>query len=89
MFVGGSNRGHLAGALQGSPSPFCCCPNPSYLNFWIGIFYNFDITKIFVVVVIQGRGENLLVSILCITVDPVVIPVPARRGCCRSSLSGP
>ena len=92
MFVGGCNRGPLGGALQGITTPSPCCPNPSSLDFWIGIFYNFynfDITNIFVIVISRGKGDVVLVSILCIYIVPIVIPVPSIRGCFRSSLSGP
>ena len=89
MFVGGSNRGPLVRSLRGSTPPSLCCPNPSSLDFWIGFFYNFDITKILVIFVSRGRGEKFLVTILCITIVPVGIPVPSRRGCFRNSLSGP
>ena len=51
MFVGRSNRGPLGGARWGSTYPSPCCPNPSSLNFWIGFFYNFDITNVLVIVV--------------------------------------
>ena len=89
MFVGGYNRVHLGGARQGSTSHSPCFPNPSSLDFWLESFYNFDITKILIIVVRWGRGNWFLVAILCIAISPVVIPVPYCRGWCRSSLNGP
>ena len=89
MFVSGSNRGPIGGAFRGSTPPSPCCPNPSSLDFWIEIFYNFDITKSLVIIFIRGRSNLVLVTIICITILPVAIPVPYIRGCCRSSLSGP
>ena len=89
MFVGGSNRGLLDGAHQGSTPPSPRFPNPSSLYFWIGFFYNFDITKIMFIVVSWGRGCEVLVAIICITIVPVVISVPYRRGFYCSSLSRP
>ena len=87
MFVVGSIRGPLGRACWGSTSPSTCCPNTSSLDFWVLFFCNFDINKILVIVVRQGRGDKVLISILCIDSVPVVIPVPSRRGCCQSSLS--
>ena len=59
------------------------------MYFWLGLFYNFDVTKILVIVVSRGGGEKFLVAIICITIVPVVIPVPSQRGCCHSSLREP
>ena len=89
LFVGGSNRGPLGGTRRGSTPPPSFYPSPSSLDFWLGFFYNLDITKIIVIVFIWGRGDEFLVSILCIAIVPVVIPVPSSRGFYRSSLSGP
>ena len=89
FFVGGSDWGTLGGACRGSTPPYPCCPKTSSLHFWLGIVYNFDTTKILVIVVSRGRGDELSVAILCISILSVVIPVPYLRGCCRSSLSRP
>ena len=89
IFVDRSNRGPIGGARWGSTPPSPCCSNPSSLDFWLGFFYNLDITKILAVFVSQGRGEKFLVSILCIAIIPVVIHVHYHRRCCRSSLSVP
>ena len=89
MFFGRSNRGPLGGARRGSTPPPPWFLNPSSVDFWLGFFYNFNTTKILIIVVIRGRGDEFLFAILCIAIVPVVIPVPSRRGCCRISLSGP
>ena len=89
LFVGGSDWGPLGGACRGITPPSPCCPKTSSLYFWLGIVYNFDTTKILVIVVSRGRGDELSVAILCISILSVVIPVPYLRGCCRSSLSRP
>ena len=89
MIVGGSNRGPLGGARRGSTSPSSLLSQPLFSGFLDWIFYNFDVTKILIIVVSRGGGEKVLVAILCITIVPVVIHVPSHRGCCHSSLSGP
>ena len=89
MFVGGSNRGILVGAIRGSTSPTPWFPNPSSLDFWIGFFYSFYITKILVIFVRRGRDNEFQFAVLCIAITHVVIHVPSLIGCCRRSLSGP
>ena len=59
MFVGGADLGPLSGDLQGSTSLSPCCSNPSSLDFWLGFFYKFNITKILVIVVSQGRSDEV------------------------------
>ena len=75
VFVGGSNRGTFCRAFRGNTLPSPCFHNPSSLNFLFGLFYNFDITKILIIVVSWGRGKKFLVNILCIAIFPVVTPV--------------
>ena len=75
MSVGGYNRGRLGGARQGITSSPPCCTNPSSMDFWLGFFYNFYITKIFVIVVIRGRSNEFLVAIVCIAIFPAVLSV--------------
>ena len=60
----------------------------SSLEFWLGFLYNFDITKILVIVVGRGRVDEFLVSVLCIAIVPLVVPVTSCRGCYCSSLRG-
>ena len=66
----------LAGVVP--PLPLCC-PKPSYIDSWIGFLYNFEITKIFIIIVSWGGGDGVLFDILCIAIVPVVIPVPSHR----------
>ena len=59
------------------------------MDFWLGFFYNSDITKILFIIINCGVGDEVLVAILIIAIFPVGLPVPSRIGYCRISLSGP
>ena len=89
MFVVRSNRLPLAVALRDSTYPSLWFTNPSSLDFWLGFFHSFDITKILIIFVSWGRGDKVLVSILFIDTTPVVITVTSIRGCPPRSLSVP
>ena len=89
MFVGGSNRDPLGTACRVITSTYPWCTNPYSMYFWLGFFYNFEITKILVIVVRRGRGNKFLITIICIAIAPVVISVHSCRWFCHSYLSGP